>query len=221
MAQWYYVDKNQQRVGPVDASVLVDALRQGQLQLNSLVWQEGMSAWQPLSMHVDAVGVPEAMRLRRPPPQKSGNAPMWIIVAVVVGFFGIAILGIMIAIALPAYQDYTVRAKVTEGLNLAAEAKMASAEAQLKNGAWPNNSAEAGYTEASGKYVSNITIPSAQNIQITYSSVVPEISGDTLMLRGNVRPDGSIEWVCNAAGSTKLDGPSGTLPAKYAPKTCR
>ncbi len=219
MAQWYYVDKNKQRVGPMEAAVLVDALRHGQLDLNALVWNEGMPAWQPLFMHVDALGVPESMRARKAP--KSGNPGLWIVVAIVVGIGGIAMLGILIAIALPAYQDYTVRAKVTEGLNMAAEAKLATSEARLQTGKWPNNDEEAGYSQPPSTIVSEITIPSAQDIRITYSSNVPEVSGATLMLRAEVDADGVVRWECNAAGSNKLGGPSGTIPAKYVPSSCR
>lgn len=133
----------------------------------------------------------------------------------------IAILGILIAIALPAYQDYTVRAKVTEGLNLAASAKLAAGETRLSNGTWPASSAAAGYTNASTTLVTSVNIPSAQDIVITYAAATPEISGNTLRLRGSVAASGVIQWGCNAVGSTKLGGTAGTLPAKYAPANCR
>ncbi|MGH8052116.1 MAG: pilin [Arenimonas sp.] len=134
----------------------------------------------------------------------------------------IAILGILIAIALPAYQDYTVRAKVTEGLNLAASAKLAAGETRLSNGAWPASAAVAGYTPASTTIVTSVDIPSAQNITITYAAATPEISGNTLNLRGSVAASGVIQWKCMAVGSTTpFGGTVGTLPAKYAPANCR
>jgi len=134
----------------------------------------------------------------------------------------IAILGILIAIALPAYQDYTVRAKVTEGLNLAASAKLASSETRLSNGTWPATSAAAGYTDASTAIVTSVTIPAAQDIRITYSAATPEISGNTLMLRGSVGTGGVVRWECLAALKTSLfGGTAGTLNAKYAPANCR
>ena len=218
MAQWYYVDKNQQRIGPMDASVLVDALRHGQLTTNSLVWQEGLPAWQPLAMHFDALGVPESMRLRKK--AKSGCST-WAIVLAVMAAISVPVLGILIAIALPAYQDYTIRAKVAEALNMAAAAKLATSETRLSTGKWPNNDAEAGFTAPTSNIVTEITIPSAQDIRITFSPNVPEIAGETLMLRADVREDGVVVWECNAAGSYKLEGASGTLPAKYAPAMCR
>ncbi|MEO8000232.1 MAG: pilin [Arenimonas sp.] len=219
MAQWYYVDKNKQRIGPMEASVLVDALRHGQLDLSSLVWHEGMPAWQPLSMHLDALGVPESMRMRKAP--KSSNASVWVIVAVVLGLGAIPVLGILAAIALPAYQDYTVRAKVSEGLNQAAVAKLATSETRLQTGKWPNNDQEAGYSQPTSNVVSEITIPSPQDIRITFSSNVPAVSGTTLMLRAELDANGVIRWECNAAGSNKLGGPSGTILPKYVPSSCR
>jgi len=134
----------------------------------------------------------------------------------------IAILGILIAIALPAYQDYTVRAKVSEGLNLASAAKLASSETRFSSGAWPTSEALAGYQSASTVLVTSITIPAAQDIVITYSAATPAISGLTLRLRGTITGAGQVaEWSCNAQGSTKFGGTAGTLPGKYAPANCR
>jgi len=218
MTQWYYVDKNQQRIGPMDANVLVDALRHGQVTSNSMVWREGMPAWQPLWMNFDALGVPESLRQR--PKAKGGMSP-WLIVLGVLALLAIPILGIMAAIAIPAYSDYTVRAKVAEAMNQAATAKLATSETRLMTDKWPSNDQEAGYSSPSSNIVSEITIPAPQDVRITFSAGVPEISGKTLMLRADLGPDGMVVWECNAAGSNKLNGESGTLPAKYAPASCR
>lgn len=138
----------------------------------------------------------------------------------------IAILGILIAIALPAYQDYTVRAKVSEGLNLATAAKLASSETRFSTGAWPTSADLAGYDPPTTELVSSIDIPSAQDIVITYDtslSGIPDLAGQNVLnLRGTIQAAGQIaEWACNAAGSTKFGGAAGTVPAKYAPATCR
>ena len=136
----------------------------------------------------------------------------------------IAILGILIAIALPAYQDYTVRAKVTEGLNLAASAKLASSETRLSNGSWPTSANDAGYSIPNTALVTSVDIPTAQDIVITYSAATAEISGKTLKLRGSVSSASAgqvIQWGCNAEGSVKFAGTAGTVKAKYAPASCR
>ena len=134
----------------------------------------------------------------------------------------IAILGILIAIALPAYQDYTIRAKVSEGLNLAASAKLAASETRLSNGTWPN-AAGAGYTAATSDIVGSIDITAnttGSEIVITYA-LPAEITGQILRLKGTIGTGGIVEWGCNALGSTKFGGTAGTLLAKYAPANCR
>ena len=74
----------------------------------------------------------------------------------------VAIIGILAAIAIPAYQDYTVRAQVSEGMNLAAAAKAAVAEYYLNRGDAPENRTQAGMspvaTDTSGKYVESIEV---------------------------------------------------------------
>jgi type IV pilus assembly protein PilA len=138
----------------------------------------------------------------------------------------IAILGILIAIALPAYQDYTVRAKVSEGLNLAAAAKLASSETRFDRGSWPTSATQAGYDGATTDLVSSITIPAAQDILITFNTTatgIPALAGaNELRLRGSIQSGGQIvAWACNAATSTKFGGAAGTVLPKYAPSSCR
>ncbi len=160
----------------------------------------------------------------------------------------VAIIGILAAVALPAYQDYTVRAKVSEGVVGASSAKVTVAEGFQANGmtgvagaaaainAQPNNS----------KYVASITVPNAATGQIvvTYinaSTGVPAGAGNTLLFTpavvtgaagtaGVALADGlvgSIDWGCSSASNVKALATAGalavvgTLPAKYAPSECR
>ncbi len=122
----------------------------------------------------------------------------------------IAILGILLAIAIPAYQDYTVRAKVSEGLNLAAAPKLAVAEYQQSNSAFPTTNASAGYDGAATTIVASIVIGAAGQILITYAAPT-EIAGDTITLTPTTTAAGPITWACRA----------GTLEAKYTPSSCR
>ena len=143
----------------------------------------------------------------------------------------VAIIGILAAVALPAYQDYTVRAKVTEGLTLAGSAKTAIAE-NAANGA-PYNS---GWTPpAATKNVAGLTIdPAAGFITITYDAsigggtlILTPLNGTVVFAGGTasattVPTAGSITWVCKAAGTTStLAGTTGTILAKYTPASCR
>lgn len=122
----------------------------------------------------------------------------------------IAILGILLAIAIPAYQDYTIRAKVSEGLNLAAAPKLAVAEYQQSNGDFPDNATSAGYDAVSTTIVDNIDIGADGVITITYNDPA-EINGDTITLTPATSTGGAITWVCAA----------GTLETKYTPSSCR
>ena len=140
----------------------------------------------------------------------------------------VAIIGILAAIAIPAYQDYTVRSKVTEGLNLAAAAKLAVAETWQSNG----NLTAMGYTFSATKFVKNITIdPAVGDITILYDNAAPNgitqiVAGaDTIILHPTIGgaalaagATGNMDWACHAAGAP---APAGTLPAKYAPAQCR
>src|SRR5215469_16193483 len=89
----------------------------------------------------------------------------------------VAIIGILAAIAIPAYQDYTIRSQVTEGLNLSASLKAGVSEFYANNGSWPtlvttNVPGSLGLVaDPSGKYVSDITINTAGTLVITYSNV--------------------------------------------------
>ena len=128
----------------------------------------------------------------------------------------IAILGILMAIAIPAYQDYTVRAKVSEGLNVAGAAKLAVAETYQTEGSWPANNASAGLpaneASISGNNVKSVKV-AGSTITITYSGDT-NIQGEQLMLKATSE-GGSISWECGAT-------PAGTeVDAKYLPSNCR
>src|SRR5215471_15630423 len=100
----------------------------------------------------------------------------------------VAIIGILAAIAIPAYQDYTVRAQVTEGLNLASAAKTAVAESFINRGTLPANRTQAGMSpngaDTQGKYVTSVDVAGGV-ITITYggTEVNKLVAGNTLALK--------------------------------------
>ena len=122
----------------------------------------------------------------------------------------VAIIGILASIALPAYQDYTKRAHVTEGLSLTTAAKTSVAEYFSTEGALPSNNTVAGLPVATsiiGNAVTSVSIAGGL-ITVTYNTRVE--SGVTLDL-SPITGSGSMKWECN----------NGNVPAKYLPSRCR
>ncbi|EMT4760312.1 pilin, partial [Neisseria gonorrhoeae] len=111
----------------------------------------------------------------------------------------IAIVGILAAVALPAYQDYTARAQVSEAILLAEGQKSAVTEYYLNNGEWPENNTSAGVanpTEIKGKYVQKVEVNNGVvTAQMNPSGVNKEIQGKRLSLWAK-RQDGSVKWFC-------------------------
>jgi type IV pilus assembly protein PilA len=150
----------------------------------------------------------------------------------------VAIIGILAAIAIPAYQDYTIRAKVTEGLNLADSAKTAVAEGFQSNDIAGITAAATAWNApnfVATKYVSDINIaPATGIIKITYGPGTPQISTMTVYLSPyiGVVPlattlAGNIDWACSSATALTsaahgLPGATvGTMLAKYVPTECK
>ncbi len=123
----------------------------------------------------------------------------------------VAIIGILAAIAIPQYQDYTVRARASEGVNLASAAKTGVAEYyNTNNGSWPTSNASAGVANSiSSTYVSSVAVGANGVITVTYQALgAGDATGNiTLTPSGS---SGSVTWACG-----------GSLPAKYRPSNCR
>ncbi|MFQ6007172.1 MAG: pilin [Woeseia sp.] len=126
----------------------------------------------------------------------------------------VAIIGILAAIAIPAYQDYTIRAQVSEGLNLAAGAKAAVTEFYQDRGAFPTNNAQAGLEAAAniqGKYVASVAAAGAV-VTVTYgNSAHAVITGQTVTLTATDNL-GSVSWACASGGA---------IADKHLPAACR
>nr|WP_101132620.1 pilin [Neisseria meningitidis] len=146
----------------------------------------------------------------------------------------IAIVGILAAVALPAYQDYTARAQVSEAILLAEGQKSAVTEYYLNHGIWPKNNTSAGVatsTDIKGKYVQSVTVANGViTAQMASSGVNKEIQGKKLSLWAK-RQNGSVKWFCgqpvaranaNGANNDEVTADSGNkIDTKHLPSTCR
>ncbi|HGK5916871.1 TPA: pilin [Neisseria meningitidis] len=147
----------------------------------------------------------------------------------------IAIVGILAAVALPAYQDYTARAQVSEAILLAEGQKSAVTEYYLNHGIWPANNSNAGVASSStikGKYVKEVTVANGVITATMLSSGVnKEIQGKKLSLWAK-RQDGSVKWFCGqpvtrdapnaSADADAVNKVTGNeIDTKHLPSTCR
>ncbi|HEZ3430026.1 TPA: pilin [Neisseria meningitidis] len=145
----------------------------------------------------------------------------------------IAIVGILAAVALPAYQDYTARAQVSEAILLAEGQKSAVTEYYLNHGTWPSDNSAAGVASSStikGKYVEKVEVKNGViTAEMKSSGVNKEIQGKKLSLWAK-RQDGSVKWFCGQpvtrAAKAKDDVTADTttntkIDTKHLPSTCR
>ncbi|HGM2528567.1 TPA: pilin [Neisseria gonorrhoeae] len=147
----------------------------------------------------------------------------------------IAIVGILAAVALPAYQDYTARAQVSEAILLAEGQKSAVTEYYLNNGKWPKDNGAAGVastpTDIKGKYVKEVKVENGVvTAEMKSDGVNKEIKGKKLSLWAK-RENGSVKWFCGQPvkrGNAKDDtvtadngGKNNAIDTKHLPSTCR
>jgi type IV pilus assembly protein PilA len=139
----------------------------------------------------------------------------------------IAIIGILAAIAIPAYQNYTIRSQVTEGLTLADGWKTAIAEYYANTGNWPTQANLTGTCISAGKYENSVTVTTSGIIQITYGNQAnAKINGCTLALTPWTNANNDVLWQCgtapvNSSSATAVaSGGTNSLLAQYLPTSC-
>ncbi len=148
----------------------------------------------------------------------------------------VAIIGILAAIAIPAYQDYTVRSKVTEGLVLASSAKAAVSEGFQSGGLVGLGASATAWNAAftATKYVSGLAINTGSGaITVTYGPEPAAITGNTIVLTPSISGAaltaaavGNIDWGCGSTTTATATArgvlvAAGTVPARFAPSECK
>ncbi|QEA14420.1 pilin [Comamonas flocculans] len=149
----------------------------------------------------------------------------------------VAIIGILAAVALPAYQDYTIRAQVAEGPSLTGGMKAAIADFYAAKGTWPADNAEAlcgatgatcagsAATDNKGNYISQIAVLNGA-MNVTYGNKAnAKIATKVLTIRPGVDAAGNISWICGTAaapgGVTAAGADATTVDARYLPTSCK
>ena len=142
---------------------------------------------------------------------KGGTSNVALIIVLV--FVFIAIIGILAAIAIPAYSSYTTKAKAMEGITLGFSASKAVEDYYIQTGKIPVTLEEAGFIPTTGKYVSNVTI-NLENVIIfvTYGSTgSSQLDGKRLKITPSQNTDKTLSWKCS----------SNEIDANYLPHSCK
>ena len=129
----------------------------------------------------------------------------------------VAIIGILAAIAIPAYQNYTIRAQVAEGFSLASGAELAVMDYYMQHGTMPTDNTAVSLGAPVGTYVASVTITDGQ-IKVVYGgSANALLNGKTLYFSANVTGN-AIQWSCTTAPGGVADAQG--VPDSYLPSTC-
>ena len=130
----------------------------------------------------------------------------------------VAIIGILAAVALPAYQDYTIRARVTEGVTAAGAFKSFVADYYISENTFPNSNAQAGAgtpTIYATTYIQSITVGAGGIVDVAFTAALGGTvsAGELIRFTPTVAiAGGAIQWQCTAGS---------TLASKYRPAICR
>ncbi len=144
-------------------------------------------------------------------PQGGESSAVWVIAIIVGLFVVIAIVGILAAIAIPAYHDYTLRARVAQSLEQARATQTKASEFIIAKRAMPSSNADLGLpTETGSQFVRAINVTPGGVIVIQYSAAAQQLNDKTLTLEPIIE-NNELRWACTG----------GTVEKKYRPQACR
>ncbi len=232
-SEWYYLESGQTR-GPVPALELARAFQAGQVNLDTSIWRDGMPEWQPLRLHLQALGLdpgatsqpPPIPGVTPPPPPMArpravaaapetriaGCRPVTLIVIGALLLGGLFVCAILAAIALPAYQDYVLRAKTAEVIAQAQPLKLAVREYLADHDDCPSRDDLQPLPELSGRFIGGTEFGRFDDglcgIEITVGGA------------GNDRIDGKAIWFDYDA-EAQAWGCTSEIDDRYLPQDCR
>jgi type IV pilus assembly protein PilA len=130
----------------------------------------------------------------------------------------VAIIGILAAIAIPAYQDYITRSKVTELATAADACKVSVADYFQSQAVYPPNQSASGCSDQNTKYVTSLVVAANTGVITvtakTGANAIDAVAAGAYVLKPSITATGQLDWTCNAAAGS-------TIPAKYLPAICR
>jgi type IV pilus assembly protein PilA len=252
MADWYYHDAAQGRVGPLSAEDLQARYRERRIQRDTLVWRDGLREWQPLDRVSEELGLDGIQQDTAKPPPLPPGGPIGmnantayagpaagaggvrtdvryspqpkrgmsgcLIAVIVLAVLALPVLGILAAIALPAYQDYTLRAKAMQSINEVSQIKLAIAEHMAVNGGDCPSNGDDGFGDPEDyatATTAQIKIGTMQGghcaIELELRGIGERVDGKTIWFEAIPQDGGGLQWDCSG----------GDLPAIYRPSTCR
>jgi type IV pilus assembly protein PilA len=231
MSDWYYSAGNDQRQGPLSSDDLVAQFRHGRIGPDTLVWRDGLAQWKPLQDFATELGLANSSGAPLPPPlppSRPASAPYaspaqtapksglsGCMIALIVGaVVAVPMVAILAAIALPAYQDYVLRAKTSTALAEAAPLKAGIAAHLAGEQTCPSNG-DADFGAPAAYASSNLA-------SITFGTFESEHCGMELVLRntGNDRLDGKKIWLEYDPSDASWEC-SSEIDDKYLPGNCR
>ena len=219
MDAWYYVAADGQRHGPLQAQELAGLARSGAITPQTLVWHEGMAQWTSAAACAAELGLPPVAPVAPPsahsPPPRQGRGCLLAVILVVGGLFAVGTLGIVAAIALPAYQQYVLRSQVASALAEASVHKPAVVEFINTHGRCPTNDDE-GFAPAesyAGGTLASIEFGEFEGSALCGLSA-------TLHAPGKDALDGERLWL-EYDGATRVWLCSSPVPDRHLPQQCR